>query len=63
MDLNSDQVTGRVKQAVGDLTGDEQLKKEGQADESAGKAKEFLQDVEDKAEELVDKVKDAVHKD
>jgi uncharacterized protein YjbJ (UPF0337 family) len=63
MDINADQATGRVKQAVGDLTGDEQLKKEGQADESAGKVKEFLQDVEDKAEDLVDKVKDAVHKD
>ena len=63
MDINTDQATGRVKQAVGDLTGDEQLKKEGKADESAGKAKEFLQDVEDKAEDLVDKVKDAVHKD
>jgi uncharacterized protein YjbJ (UPF0337 family) len=62
MDINADQATGRVKQAVGDLTGDEQLKKEGQADESAGKVKEFLQDVEDKAEDLVDKVKDAVHK-
>jgi uncharacterized protein YjbJ (UPF0337 family) len=63
MDINADQATGRVKQAVGDLTNDEKLKKEGQADESAGDAKKFLQDVEDKAEDLVDKVKDAVHKD
>jgi uncharacterized protein YjbJ (UPF0337 family) len=63
MDINADQATGRVKQAVGDLTDNEQLKKEGNADESAGDAKEFLQGVEDKAEELVDKVKDTVHKD
>jgi len=60
MDINSDQVTGRVKQAVGDLTGNEQLKKEGQADESAGKAKDVLQGIEDKAEDLVDTVKDAL---
>lgn len=63
MDMNSDQAKGRVKQAVGDLTDDDQLKKEGKADETAGKAKEFLQDVEDKTEELVDKLKEAAHKD
>jgi uncharacterized protein YjbJ (UPF0337 family) len=62
MDMNADQAKGRVKQAVGDLTDDDQLKKEGKADETAGKAKEFLQDVEDKTEELVDKLKEAVHK-
>jgi uncharacterized protein YjbJ (UPF0337 family) len=60
--MNADQAKGRVKQAVGDLTDDDQLKKEGKADETAGKAKEFLQDVEDKTEELVDKLKEAVHK-
>lgn len=63
MDINADQAKGRVKQAVGDLTGDDNLKAEGQADESAGKVKDVLQGVEDKAEDLVDKVKDAVHKD
>lgn len=63
MDINSEQAKGRVKQAVGDLTGDEKLKKEGETDEAAGKAKAVIHDVEEKAEELVDKVKDAVHKD
>ena len=63
MDINADQAKGRVKQAVGDLTGDDNLKAEGQADESAGKVKDVLQGVEDKAEDLVDKVKDALHKD
>ncbi len=62
MGMNADQAKGKVKQAVGDLTGDEKLKKEGQADETAGKAKEFVADVADKAEELVDKVKDTVQK-
>ena len=59
---NKDQVKGKVKQAVGDLTGNEDLKKEGKADEKAGEVKEFLGDVQDKAEDLVDKVKDKVTK-
>jgi uncharacterized protein YjbJ (UPF0337 family) len=32
-----DQAKGKVKQAVGTLTGDDKLKSEGQADETAGK--------------------------
>lgn len=59
---NKDQVTGKVKQAVGDLTDDEQLKKEGRADEKAGEAKEFLEAVKEKAEGLVDKVKEKIVK-
>jgi uncharacterized protein YjbJ (UPF0337 family) len=31
-----DQIKGRTKQAVGDLTNDEQLRNEGEADEAAG---------------------------
>jgi uncharacterized protein YjbJ (UPF0337 family) len=62
-DINSDQAKGRVKEAVGDLTDNDKLKSEGKADQAAGDAKKFVSDVADKAEELVDKVKDAVHKD
>jgi uncharacterized protein YjbJ (UPF0337 family) len=57
---NKDQVKGRVKQAVGDLTDNEDLKKEGKADEVAGEAKEFLETVKDKAEDVVDTVKDKI---
>lgn len=46
-----------MKQAVGDLTDDEELKKEGQADERAGDVKEAVQDIKDSADHLVDKVK------
>jgi uncharacterized protein YjbJ (UPF0337 family) len=63
MDINADQAKGRVKEAAGDLTGNEKLKNEGKADQAAGDAKKIVSDVADKAEELVDKVKDAVHKD
>jgi len=35
----TDKAKGRVKQAVGDLTGNKKLKREGERDELAGKAK------------------------
>lgn len=57
---NKDQVKGKVKQAVGDLTDNEDLKKEGRADEKAGEVKEFLKDVKDKADDVVDTVKDRI---
>ena len=63
MDINTDQATGRVKEAAGDLTGSEKLKSEGKADQAAGDAKKVVSDVADKAEEVIDAVKDAVHKD
>jgi uncharacterized protein YjbJ (UPF0337 family) len=36
----TDKITGRVKQAAGDLTGDEKLRDEGVAEERKGDAKE-----------------------
>ena len=63
MDINTDQAKGRVKEAAGDLTGNEKLKSEGKADQAAGDAKKVVSDVADKAEEIIDTVKDAVHKD
>jgi len=36
----TDKITGRVKQAAGDLTGDEKLREEGLADERKGDAKD-----------------------
>jgi uncharacterized protein YjbJ (UPF0337 family) len=61
MDNDLDQAKGRVKQAVGDLTDDKEMKKEGKTDENAGKVKEFFEDAKDKADDLVDKVKDKVN--
>ncbi len=63
MDINTDQAKGRVKEAAGDLTGNEKLKSEGKTDQAVGDAKKVVSDVADKAEELIDTVKDAVHKD
>jgi len=63
MDSNVDQTKGRIKQAVGDLTDDEDLKKEGRADETAGKVKGFAEDAKDKVDDVVDKVRDRLGKD
>lgn len=59
---NKNQVKGKVKQAVGDLTDNKDLKKEGKADEKAGDVKEFVEGVKDKADDLVDTVKDKITK-
>ncbi len=58
MSGESDQATGRVKQAAGDLTDDEELRNEGKKDEAAGKVKEAADDVKDKFNDAVDKMKD-----
>jgi uncharacterized protein YjbJ (UPF0337 family) len=58
MDKDLDQAKGRVKQAAGDLTDDKDLKREGKADEAAGKVKEFLGNAKDKADDVVDDVRD-----
>lgn len=52
-----DKIKGRAKQAVGDLTDDEELEREGERDEAAGKVKDTIDDAEDKAEQAVDDVR------
>ena len=46
-DKNADEVKGRIKKAVGELTGDEKLKREGTLDKAAGKAKEGIDKAKD----------------
>jgi len=58
----SDEVKGHVKEAAGSLTGDKDLESEGKADRRAGEAKEKLNTVEDKVEDVIDKAKDAGHR-
>ena len=62
MDSNTDDVKGRVKEAVGDLTDNDRLKREGRTDRKVGKAKEFIDEVGEKAKDLVDDIKDKVHR-
>lgn len=63
MNMNSDQAKGKLKEAAGILTGDEKLENEGKEDQLAGDAKNFVQGAADKAEEVIDSVKQAVQKD
>lgn len=63
MGEKSDQVKGHAKEAVGDVTDDDDLKREGKADRLAGKAKEKAGDAKDKVDEVTDKIKDAVQRD
>ena len=49
----SDELKGRVKEAVGALTDDEKLKREGKADQAVGKLKQ-------KVEKVIAKVKEAL---
>lgn len=53
---NLDDAKGRVKEAAGDLTDDEDLKREGKVDQATGRVK-------DKVGEASDKVKEALNRD
>jgi uncharacterized protein YjbJ (UPF0337 family) len=50
----TDKVKGRVKEAAGALTDDDDLKNEGKADQAIGKLKDAAGKVLDKAKELVE---------
>jgi uncharacterized protein YjbJ (UPF0337 family) len=56
MSPNTDEVKGRVKEAAGDLTDDDSLRREGKADRASGKVKDAVDDT-------ADKVKDAIRRD
>jgi uncharacterized protein YjbJ (UPF0337 family) len=58
MDPNTDDLKGRAKEAVGDLTDNQDLKNEGKADRAGGKAKEFVEDAKEKIEDVIDNVKE-----
>lgn len=55
MSGKADEIKGRVKEAVGDLTDNEDLKDSGKADKTAGKVKQG-------AERIIDKARDSVKK-
>jgi uncharacterized protein YjbJ (UPF0337 family) len=60
---DSDEVKGRVKEAAGDLTDNDDLRREGKADQAAGKVKETLDDAKDKVDDAVDRVKEKFDRD
>jgi uncharacterized protein YjbJ (UPF0337 family) len=54
----ADDVKGRVKEAAGVITGDEDLEREGKADQAGAKVKETAEKVEKKIDDAVDAVKE-----
>ena len=56
MGSNKDELKGRVKEAAGDLTDDDDLEREGKVDKAVGSVKDAVDDA-------ASKVKDAVSKD
>ena len=55
-DGTKDEAKGRIKEAAGDLTGNQELKDEGKVDRASGKVK-------DAVGEVADKVKGALRRD
>jgi uncharacterized protein YjbJ (UPF0337 family) len=51
-----DDMKGRAKEAAGDVTGNDDLRREGKVDRASGSIK-------DKLDRLTDKIKDAVRRD
>jgi len=43
-----DETKGRIKEAAGDLTDDDELKREGKIDKGTGKAKDVVDKISDK---------------
>jgi uncharacterized protein YjbJ (UPF0337 family) len=58
MDGTTDDMKGRAKEAIGDITDDDELKREGQHDRAAGSVKDKIEDAKDWAEEKVDDVRE-----
>jgi len=48
MDDKIDQAKGRMKEAAGDLTDNDELRAEGKLDQAKGKLKGFIDDIADK---------------
>ncbi len=61
MGSNADDAKGRVKEAVGDLTDDRDLKNEGKADQVGASVKKIAEDAKDKVSGAVDRAKDKLN--
>ena len=54
-DGSADEAKGRLKEAGGDLTGNDDMKNEGKVDKAEGKTKDKLDDAGDKVKDVVGK--------
>jgi uncharacterized protein YjbJ (UPF0337 family) len=55
---NTDDAKGRAKEAAGSLSGDDELKREGKADQAAGKLKDLADSTKDKVDDAIDALRD-----
>lgn len=62
MSAETDDAKGRIKEAAGALSGDDDLKQEGKTDQFGAKVKEFAEDAKDKLEDAVDAIKNKLHR-
>ncbi len=58
-----DEMKGRAKEAAGDLTQDEDLKREGKTDQLGADIKEKAEAAKDRVDDTVDKVKEKLDRD
>jgi uncharacterized protein YjbJ (UPF0337 family) len=56
MSGKTDVVKGRIKEAVGELTGNDKLRQEGKTDQAVGQAKQAVQKAADTVKKAVKKV-------
>ncbi len=56
----AEELTGSAKQAVGEITGDDELRAEGAADKAGAQVKQGVEAVADKTQEAAGEVKQAV---
>ncbi len=56
----TDKTQGKIKQAIGDLTGNKELKREGERDETKGKVEGAVEDVKRAVKDAGGAIKDAV---
>lgn len=60
---DKDETKGRVKEATGSLAGDDDMKREGKADQASATAKDKTEKAKDAVGDGIDKVKGAFKKD
>ena len=58
----TEEVKGRIKEAAGALTGNENLREEGRADQAVGQVKQAVEKVVDKVRDAAEAAADGVKK-
>jgi len=53
MSGTTDEIKGRIKEAVGAITDDDQMRREGKVDQATGKIKQAAENAIDRAKEVV----------